>query len=82
MLAGTGPDEVTLPFGLLQRRELTITGKFRYANTFPTAISLAATGAVDLDGLITDRFGLAEADQAIMSTIEHRSIKSIVEPWR
>ena len=28
MLVGTGPDEVTLPFGLLQQRELTITGTF------------------------------------------------------
>jgi L-iditol 2-dehydrogenase len=82
VLVGTGPDEVTLPFGLLQRLELTITGTFRYANTWPTAISLAATGAVDLDGLITDRFGLADADQAIMSTIQRSSIKSIVEPWR
>jgi L-iditol 2-dehydrogenase len=82
VLVGMGPDEVTLPFGLLQQRELTITGTFRYANTWPTAISLAATGAVDLDALITDRFGLADADQAIMSTIERRSIKSIVEPWR
>lgn len=82
VLVGTGPDEVTLPFGLLQQRELTITGTFRYANTWPAAISLAATGAVDLDGLITDRFGLADADQAIMSTIQRRSIKSIVEPWR
>jgi L-iditol 2-dehydrogenase len=82
VLVGTGPDELTIPFGLLQQRELTVTGTFRYANTWPTAISLAATGAVDLDGLITDRFGLADADQAIMSTIQHSSIKCIVEPWR
>ena len=82
VLVGTGPDELTLPFGLVQQRELTITGTFRYANTWPTAISLAATGAVDLDGLITDRFGLADADQAIMSTIQRSSIKPIVEPWR
>jgi L-iditol 2-dehydrogenase len=82
VLVGTGPDELTIPFGRLQQRELTITGTFRYANTWPTAISLAAAGAVDLDGLITDRFGLADADQAIMSTIQRSSIKCIVEPWR
>jgi L-iditol 2-dehydrogenase len=82
VLVGMGPDEVTLPLGLLQRRELTITGTFRYAGTWPTAISLAATGAVNLDDLITSRFALAEADQAIASTIERSSIKSIVEPWR
>jgi L-iditol 2-dehydrogenase len=82
VLVGMGPDELALPLGLLQQRELTITGTFRYANTWPTAISLAATGAVDLDSLITNRFGLAQADQAIASTIARSSIKSIVEPWR
>jgi L-iditol 2-dehydrogenase len=82
VLVGMGPDEVTLPFGLLQLRELTVTGTFRYAGTWPTAISLAASGAVNLDALITGRFALAEADQAMTSTIERSSIKSIVEPWR
>lgn len=54
-----------LPLDLLQRRELWVTGTFRYANMFPAAIALAASGAVDLDGLVTHRFGLAHAADAI-----------------
>ena len=41
---------------MVQERELTVTGTFRYANTWPTAISLVATGQVDLDALVTRRF--------------------------
>jgi len=82
VLVGMGPDEVTLPLGRLQQRELTVTGTFRYANTWPAAIGLAASGAVDLSGLVTGRFGLAQAEQALRSTTEPGTIKSIIEPWR
>jgi L-iditol 2-dehydrogenase len=82
VLVGMGPDELTLPFGLLQQRELTITGTFRYANTWPTAITLAASAAVDVDALVTHRFGLAEAPEALRSTTAPGTIKSVIEPWR
>jgi L-iditol 2-dehydrogenase len=82
VLVGMGPDEVPLPLGLLQQRELTITGTFRYANTWPTAIALAASGAVDLDALVTGRFSLARAAAALDSTGTDGAIKSVIEPWR
>jgi L-iditol 2-dehydrogenase len=82
VLVGMGPDEITVPLGRLQQRELTVTGTFRYANTWPAAIALAASGAVDLAGLVTDRFGLAAAEQALRSTTRPGTIKSIIEPWR
>jgi L-iditol 2-dehydrogenase len=82
VLVGMGPDEITVPLGRLQQRELTVTGTFRYANTWPAAIGLAASGSVDLAGLVTDRFGLAEAEQALRSTTRAGTIKPIIEPWR
>src|SRR6185312_16255502 len=82
VLVGMGPDELTIPFGVLQRRELTVTGTFRYAGTWPTAIALAASGAVDLDELVTGRFGLAETEQALDSVSGPAAIKSVIEPWR
>jgi L-iditol 2-dehydrogenase len=82
VLVGMGPDEIALPLGRLQQRELTVTGTFRYANTWPAAIGLAASGSVDLSGLVTDRFGLAEAEQALRSTGREGTIKAIIEPWR
>lgn len=82
VLVGMGPDELVLPFALIQQRELMITGTFRYANTWPTAIALAASGAVDLDGLVTGRFGLEQAGLALSTTTQEGAIKSVVEPWR
>ncbi len=73
---------MTLPLGRLQQRELTVTGTFRYANTWPAAIGLAASGAVDLPGLVTGRFALAQAEQALRSATEPGTIKSVIEPWR
>ncbi|HEX5287842.1 MAG TPA: NAD(P)-dependent alcohol dehydrogenase [Streptosporangiaceae bacterium] len=82
VLVGMGPDEITVPLGRLQQRELTVTGTFRYAHTWPAAIGLAASGRVDLPGLVTGRFGLADAELALRSATRPGTIKSIIEPWR
>jgi L-iditol 2-dehydrogenase len=59
-----------------------VTGTFRYAHTWPAAIALAASGAVSLDALVTDRFPLAQAEQALRSVAREGTIKPVVEPWR
>jgi L-iditol 2-dehydrogenase len=82
VLVGTGPDDLVLPFAFVQQREITVTGTFRYANTWPTAIALAASAAVDVDALVTDRFPLAEAEQALQSVTSEGTIKPVIEPWR
>jgi L-iditol 2-dehydrogenase len=46
VLVGLGPHETgELPLAKIQTQEIWVTGTFRYANTDPTAIALAATGA-------------------------------------
>jgi L-iditol 2-dehydrogenase len=82
VLVGMGPDELVLPFAFLQTREITVTGTFRYANTWPAAIRLAASAAVDLDALVTGRFPLAQTEQALRSVTEKGTVKPVVEPWR
>jgi L-iditol 2-dehydrogenase len=80
---GIGPKErATLPLDLVQSRELVLTGTFRYANTDPAAIALAASGKVDLDGLVSARFGLDETERALRATREDpRMIKAMVLPY-
>jgi L-iditol 2-dehydrogenase len=59
-----------------------LTGTFRYANTYPAAIALAASGKVDLDGLVSARFGLDETERALRATREDpRMIKAMVLPY-
>lgn len=81
VLVGMGEETVSLPVDLLQRRELWVTGTFRYANMFPAAIALAASGAVDLDGLVTHHFGLAHAADAITcAQRDPATLKVIITP--
>jgi threonine dehydrogenase-like Zn-dependent dehydrogenase len=48
VIVGMGADEVRLPLFYVQDRELTITGAFRYASTWPTAIRVTADGCTVL----------------------------------
>jgi L-iditol 2-dehydrogenase len=82
VIVGMGPGATAeLPLALIQTSELWLTGTFRYANTYPTAISLAATGRVDVEAIITGHYGLEETEDAL--TVGHRddtAIKVMVHP--
>ena len=76
-----GGDGLNLPLSVVQEREIQVTGTFRYANTWPTAIDLVATGRVDLDRLVTSTFALADAATALTAARDdHRSVKAVVLP--
>jgi L-iditol 2-dehydrogenase len=79
---GMGPQEdATIPLALVQRRELCLTGTFRYANTYPTAIALAAEGRVDLEAIMTGTYGLRDTEAALRAGRDDpASIKPIVLP--
>lgn len=80
VLVGMGANDLSLPVSLIQNRELWLTGVFRYANTWPTAIALAANRAVELDRLVTGRFGLAEVEAALRADERPDSMKAVVVP--
>jgi L-iditol 2-dehydrogenase len=82
VLVGMGPgEEGTLPLALIQAREIWVTGTFRYANTYPTAIALAASGRVDLKAIMSRRFELDEAEAALRAGKEDpESVKPLVLP--
>jgi L-iditol 2-dehydrogenase len=82
VLVGMGPDEDgVVPLALIQSRELWLTGTFRYANTYPTAIALAASGRVDLEAIITGQYGLEDAEAALRAGREDpAAVKVMVMP--
>jgi L-iditol 2-dehydrogenase len=82
VLVGMGPGETgEVPLALIQSRELWVTGTFRYANTYPTAIALAATGRVDLDAIITGHYGLEDTESALRAGRDDPgSVKPVVHP--
>ena len=82
VLVGMGADEITLPVSWIQNRELVLTGVFRYANTWPAAISLLQRGLVDMDALVTGKFTLAEAEAALAAGREPGAMKAVLYPGR
>ncbi|MER1994968.1 MAG: NAD(P)-dependent alcohol dehydrogenase [Arthrobacter sp.] len=80
VLVGMGADTIALPVPLVQGRELRLTGTFRYANTWPLAVSLAAQGLVDLDGLVTSRHGLSGVEEALVAGAREGALKAVVTP--
>ncbi|MGH9069520.1 MAG: zinc-binding dehydrogenase, partial [Acidimicrobiales bacterium] len=82
VLVGMSPtNDLTLPLSVVQTRELTVTGTFRYANTYPTAIALAAAGRVPLDRLVDITFPLEQVAEALTATARNPSLlKAVVQP--
>jgi len=73
------PHDVHLLF--IQNREITMTGTFRYANSYADAIALVATGRIDVRSIITGRYSLVETKRALQATKSNpANIKSIIVP--
>jgi L-iditol 2-dehydrogenase len=65
MLVGMGSPKVMLPLAAAALREVDIFGSFRYANTYPAALALLASGKLkNIDKLVTHRFGLEDTAEA------------------
>jgi L-iditol 2-dehydrogenase len=81
VLVGMGADEVALPVSRIQNFELTVTGTFRYANTWPIALELVHRGQIDVDTLVTHRVGLADVDSALTAAArDATAVKVVVRP--
>jgi L-iditol 2-dehydrogenase len=83
VLVGMGSPTMELPVAVIQTKELVVTGTFRYAGVYPAAIALAASGVIDLDGLVTARFGLEQVAEALTaSKTDPHTLKPMVYPGR
>jgi L-iditol 2-dehydrogenase len=80
VLVGMGSGDFALPIGHIQHMEINVTGVFRYTDTWPAAIHLVSSGAVDLDSLVTGRYDLDHVADALDSDSDPASLKSIVVP--
>jgi L-iditol 2-dehydrogenase len=83
VLVGMPPvDEATLPVMDQLAREYDVRSVFRYANAYPPALALIASGKTDLGALRTHEFPLAQTEEAMRLVIGSKAeaMKVLVKP--
>lgn len=81
VLAGIpGSDQTSFPASVARRKGLTIAMARRMNDAYPRAIRLAESGKIDLASLVTHRFPLAAAAQAMQAAARRDGLKVVVEP--
>ncbi|VDL70846.1 unnamed protein product [Nippostrongylus brasiliensis] len=78
VMVGLGAPRVDLPIIDAAIKEVDIRGVFRYANCYPTALNLVASGRVDLSGLTRARYRLEDAVEAFKRAQEADVIKVFI----
>ncbi|XP_014782983.1 sorbitol dehydrogenase [Octopus bimaculoides] len=81
VMVGMQPDEVTVPLLNAAVREVDIRGIFRYANCYPIALSMIASGQVNVKPLITHRYKLEESQKAFehARTMKDGAVKIMIK---
>ena len=73
--------EMTHPMSLVLDKELTFKTVFRYRHIYPIAIDAVAAGKVNLKGIVTDIFGLDEAQKAMDYSVNNKAdiVKAVIQ---
>ncbi|XP_060062560.1 sorbitol dehydrogenase-like [Ylistrum balloti] len=79
VLVGCCPKFIELPVTAASLREVDIRGNLRYANCYPTALEMVASGKVNIKPLITHRFPLEDSMKAFQTTLRGEGIKVMIE---
>ncbi|XP_058061189.1 sorbitol dehydrogenase-like [Anopheles bellator] len=64
VIVGMGAAEVNVPLVTALVREVDVRGVFRYCNDYPAALSLVASGKINVKRLITHHFNIEETAEA------------------
>jgi L-iditol 2-dehydrogenase len=77
--AGLGQSTITFPVGEICSKEGVFKGSFRYGpGDYETAIELLRSGKVEVEGLVTHKYGFAAAEDAFKAVSQQVGIKSII----
>jgi L-iditol 2-dehydrogenase len=79
VLVGLGRPLASLPIVNAAVREIDIRGVFRYANCYPAALGLIASGRINVKPLITHRYTINESVQAFEMAESGQAIKVMIQ---
>jgi 2-desacetyl-2-hydroxyethyl bacteriochlorophyllide A dehydrogenase len=82
MVFGVAPAQATLeisPFSIYND-EITIVGSMAVLNTFPAALRMLASGAIDADIMVSHTFGLGDFSNALQTVRERTGLKVQIMP--
>lgn len=79
-IIGVGKSEQTIPFMHLSTNEINVKFLFRYRDTWPRAIRLVAAGKIDVKRIVTSRFPLERAKEAVEHAADRSkfSVKTLI----
>jgi L-iditol 2-dehydrogenase len=78
VMVGLGADTMPIPVQEVMNKEITLTGIFRYVDTWPKVIAAAQRPDVDLDALVTAEYELEDAEAALSTPASEGSMKTMV----
>lgn len=78
IVANQHSKQTTVPLQEICRREIEMRGVFRYANAYPAALRLVASGQIDVEALVTHTFPLDEASKAFEVLGSGEATKAII----
>ncbi len=74
VLVGLPPDPlISLDIVSAASRETQVRGLFRYANCYPESLALVASGAVNLDALVTQNYAFSQTPAALEFAVNDKS---------
>ena len=73
--------EIKMPISLALDKELTFKTVFRYRHIYPMAIDAAASGRVNLKGIVTNEFALDDIQEAMDESVNNKAdiVKAVVK---
>nr|QZC92151.1 alcohol dehydrogenase [Dioryctria abietella] len=78
LLVGMGNPEITVPLAGSVAREVDIMGIFRYVNEYPIALSMVASGQVNIKPLVTHHFDMEQTLEAYETARQGLGIKVMI----
>jgi L-gulonate 5-dehydrogenase len=84
VVVGLSDEEVSVPVGIFTRKELNVLGSRNSANLFGRAIDVTRRHRTVMSELISHRYPLADAGEALALVADHAAVvsKAIIDPRR